>query len=442
MLVVPNESLSIYTRLWCAYEAYLACSQDKYIYTAVNPLLGPALCRTSKLIPYMLLAAATEVIVHAMLRQVFSDMVMRSICMVAMVFGTSACFSMGESLMTMVAIRVCAAIYPFALAFDLQEGYHRRFWLMCVAGMILNLVGELGRYYDSEAGTEIKDLRNGFDGRIQKATCSRAADDKAIRDDIEKDVGPAMWQRVDSAIEVLLSAGKSTPDFRRAADLGVDLDNAGRVRLFPLCFQYVMLFMTNATMIEDLLNTSDGQCLHLAARPRLWWVVCCSTVVSTAVAVLFTFRVCLSLPGRRDFMLNANGAIIQSLLALEFAFLLPPELLVRWKTVLYKSVVLVHVYISIQGLTLSISEVGCIAAQGPCGSLLAQLYLPQGTRRRFGRYLLRASRRNGSDVCRHFARILLQTSSEGDMSDERILSSAASESHGYHLLDPASVYED
>lgn len=34
MLVVPNEKASIYSRLWCAYEAFLACDTNKVIITA------------------------------------------------------------------------------------------------------------------------------------------------------------------------------------------------------------------------------------------------------------------------------------------------------------------------------------------------------------------------------------------------------------------------
>ncbi|CAK9095195.1 unnamed protein product [Durusdinium trenchii] len=34
MLVLPNQTVSIYTRLWCVYEAFLANSLQKDIRTA------------------------------------------------------------------------------------------------------------------------------------------------------------------------------------------------------------------------------------------------------------------------------------------------------------------------------------------------------------------------------------------------------------------------
>eukprot|EP00933_Yihiella_yeosuensis_P052327 TRINITY_DN5035_c1_g1_i2.p1 TRINITY_DN5035_c1_g1~~TRINITY_DN5035_c1_g1_i2.p1 ORF type:complete len:378 (+),score=40.35 TRINITY_DN5035_c1_g1_i2:27-1136(+) len=43
VLVVPNSSCSIYTRLWCVYEAYLASETDKIILTATSPTLQPCL---------------------------------------------------------------------------------------------------------------------------------------------------------------------------------------------------------------------------------------------------------------------------------------------------------------------------------------------------------------------------------------------------------------
>ena len=40
MLVVPNRKISIYTRVWCDYEAFLAYKGGKVIYTASAPIAG------------------------------------------------------------------------------------------------------------------------------------------------------------------------------------------------------------------------------------------------------------------------------------------------------------------------------------------------------------------------------------------------------------------
>jgi len=246
-------------------------------------------------------------------------------------------------------------------------------------GVVMILVAELGRYFDHEASIEIKNLKTGFNGRIQEATCSWAADDKAIRDDVEKDVGPSIWQHVDSAIEVLFSAGKSTPDYRRAADLGVDLYNAGRVRLFPLFLQYLTGFTVNAVAMHDLFNTSSSQFAELAAHTSMWWsmwwTLCCSTVVSSVIGLLFTLQAFMSLPDRRDFMLNAHGSILMSAFVLLFVLGIPAYILGlkdphTWKGVDYDYAVLTQVYYSILSFTVCISKVSNIAALGPCGTLL------------------------------------------------------------------------
>jgi len=44
MLVVPNHHGSIYSRLWCVYEAWFACELEKVILTAVPPI-GPRVVR-------------------------------------------------------------------------------------------------------------------------------------------------------------------------------------------------------------------------------------------------------------------------------------------------------------------------------------------------------------------------------------------------------------
>jgi len=410
MLVVPNESVSIYARLWCAYEAYLACSQDKHIFTAVNPVLGHALCRASMLIPYMLLAGATEVMLHPWVKEAISLDEHRLFCLMAGTLFLLVCFSMGDSLMTMLTIWGCAAVFPFALAYELHEakdGDQLRFWITLVNQNVLILAAELGRYFDREASIEIRNLKHGFNGRIQEATCSRAADDKAIRDDIEKDVGPSIWQHVDSAIEVLFSAGKSTPDYRRAADLGVDLYNTGRVRLFPLFFMYLVCFTVNATAMHDLFNTSSLQFAELVAHTwmwwSMWWIVCCSTVVSTVIGLLLNLLAFMSVPDRRDFILNANGAVMMSVPVFQVVLGFPAYMVGlkdwnKWKGIDYDYAVLGQVYYSILSLLVCTSKVSRIAALGPCGTLLAQFFLPQGARRRLERYLLRTSGRDESSI--------------------------------------------
>ena len=55
MLVVPNRYTSVYTRLWCGYEAYLAFQSNKVIRTATPPVLRQVLCAWFRMLPALLI---------------------------------------------------------------------------------------------------------------------------------------------------------------------------------------------------------------------------------------------------------------------------------------------------------------------------------------------------------------------------------------------------
>ena len=58
MLVVPNRHKSVYTRLWCGYEAYLAFQSNKIIRTATPPIWREVLLAWLRMLPALLIGAA------------------------------------------------------------------------------------------------------------------------------------------------------------------------------------------------------------------------------------------------------------------------------------------------------------------------------------------------------------------------------------------------
>ena len=58
MLVVPNRHNSVYTRLWCGYEAYLAFQSNKIIRTATPPIWREVLLAWLRMLPALLIGAA------------------------------------------------------------------------------------------------------------------------------------------------------------------------------------------------------------------------------------------------------------------------------------------------------------------------------------------------------------------------------------------------
>ena len=55
MLVVPNRHSSVYTRLWCGYEAYLAFQSNKIIRTAAPPIWRAVLFSWLRMCPALLI---------------------------------------------------------------------------------------------------------------------------------------------------------------------------------------------------------------------------------------------------------------------------------------------------------------------------------------------------------------------------------------------------
>ena len=62
MLVVPNRHNSVYTRLWCGYEAYLAFQSNKIIRTATPPIGRQVLLAWLRMLPALLIGATVGLI--------------------------------------------------------------------------------------------------------------------------------------------------------------------------------------------------------------------------------------------------------------------------------------------------------------------------------------------------------------------------------------------
>ena len=62
MLVVPNRHKSVYTRLWCGYEAYLAFQSNKIIRTATPPIWRQVLLSWLRMLPALLIGATVGLI--------------------------------------------------------------------------------------------------------------------------------------------------------------------------------------------------------------------------------------------------------------------------------------------------------------------------------------------------------------------------------------------
>ena len=227
MLVVPNRHQSVYTRLWCAYEAYLAQEEGKTILIAHPSNLH----QVQRALRWMPLAAALGATIG--ISATFLEMG------VSYALPTLTFFVIGLSLVTnnnlfrrvmhLVGVVLCwiqathhcgaslndkgFCIFLFKkdpkVPHAVNSVVHMSYFLMTSA---VFCVMEVDRINSISAVSEAEELRQGYQGSIQYAKCSQKADSESILGEIGDQV-----HRVDHAIHVLLTAGMSTPALRDIA---------------------------------------------------------------------------------------------------------------------------------------------------------------------------------------------------------------------------------
>lgn len=245
MLVVPNERASIYSRVWCAYEAYLGYSGSKTIYTAWRPspdfrssMRGTMLYMSTLAVvsatPALIIgidsegtyrrgAALFRLVHDASLFLVFPTLMLTNMvrnprsarCVVCIGAGSSAVFFGVHS-------HICwARIITFGI-FGPHSLDHLVGWLLAIGLCCAAIVAEMDRLRCVDFYRETEQLANGYTGKLRDATASMERDKERIMAEV---LGSGMEDNVDSAIQVLLDAGMSTPELRLAVACG-----AGRMK--------------------------------------------------------------------------------------------------------------------------------------------------------------------------------------------------------------------
>ncbi|CAJ1373665.1 unnamed protein product [Effrenium voratum] len=259
MLVVPNRHQSVYARLWCAYEAYLAQEEGKTILIAHSSNLHQVV----RALRWMALAA----ILGAAVGTCVANHATFSISNLAhLLVGTSLVIHndafrrvlhlLGAMMCWVHVVRV--ATHRSVHLFGVDEGPHALpshvsrmlcacYWLM-TSGTFC--VMEVDRVNAKSAVSEAKDLRRNYQGSVQYATCSQEADIVSIRREIGHNV-----HRVDHAIHVLLTAGMSTPALRDIAR-SVDIEHAAFAELAGAAFllgpfELVSVVLTFADLVHS-----------------------------------------------------------------------------------------------------------------------------------------------------------------------------------------------
>eukprot|EP00933_Yihiella_yeosuensis_P046015 TRINITY_DN4147_c0_g4_i1.p1 TRINITY_DN4147_c0_g4~~TRINITY_DN4147_c0_g4_i1.p1 ORF type:complete len:577 (+),score=77.95 TRINITY_DN4147_c0_g4_i1:74-1732(+) len=297
MLVVPNRSVSIYSRLWCVYEAWLAYERDKVILTARAPvvrtikqhaivLLGPFIfglllggvgclnsfkqacinsSNESEVAFYVLLALGllsallTKLTAgfHSEELPIWSASNFIGILLAGILLGTSIKDYALE----------CTIARPDLTSGSLCLGFTLLFYFLCSeADCILQV----------RAIEESKQLSKDFTS-VKLATCSEDKDNKAIRKEIE-----GKWEEVNSCVDVLRAAGMSTKRLRAIHSRGVCMEGAAYSSLSNVSFcltsqlLYLVMFLSDLIKKDNDANDDDDVMTLFSVLLLDWFFVAMS----------------------------------------------------------------------------------------------------------------------------------------------------------------------
>mmetsp|Transcript_79425 Transcript_79425/g.199580 ORF Transcript_79425/g.199580 Transcript_79425/m.199580 type:complete len:604 (-) Transcript_79425:41-1852(-) len=261
VLVVPNRHASIYTRLWCAYEAYLAYQWDKIILTASASPPG---------IKHVLVAWLAFVALGVMAGAVFAEFetgyaslvydftvypllvgsVLSSTHMWSRAVNRLGTWWSAYNIMLLIRLRDQPSAFGFT---DFLDDQSWRLWrdaelVSSLTSVIFFGMSEVDRIWSMIDVQEAEMLRAGFSGSISDACCTSPADAESIRAEIGDDVG-----KVDGTVQQLIRAGMSTSSLRLAAEAGVEVE-----RFTSLGYAFAVLVGTESVPYEVLLHSTDS----------------------------------------------------------------------------------------------------------------------------------------------------------------------------------------
>lgn len=236
LLVIPNQRVCVYMRLWCAYEAFLAYDNNMDIVVASAPCFDQILKAVGTVLLIEFSGAAAGLLRHLGPNGHMTDAE-------SYVYW---CALVGPFLMSVLLDssswrRLCHLVGAFLIAYcdvvaDMETlgnavfqtpVWAARIGIFCGSGYYI--AAEADRVRRNRSGIEREQLTNGYTGSILDAQCSDLRDKAAISLQIGAKTG-----EVDKAIKVVVDAGIWTADLRRASDAGVDVTDAGHVEFAAL----------------------------------------------------------------------------------------------------------------------------------------------------------------------------------------------------------------
>lgn len=261
VMVVANRQLSIYSRMWCGYEAYLAYDQNKYIFTAWRPvgnwkfepfivlLVGVLVSLNLWFVRFPLpLCIHAESGSFATDCRFSKDMRVAFKCAISVFayafIGGEACFAdVKDSCNVIVRVlrfiihargflliaRLVARIYDLAP----ESNQDATLLLFGIAGLIIQVAMTPWVYREllrsDHMHQEMALIK--CEGSIKQANCSSEKDKAAIAKEIDEH---DQWDKVDDSIKVLMNSGVSTEEVRTLhRDFKIDVARMAEKQLGP-----------------------------------------------------------------------------------------------------------------------------------------------------------------------------------------------------------------
>mmetsp|Transcript_67797 Transcript_67797/g.150174 ORF Transcript_67797/g.150174 Transcript_67797/m.150174 type:complete len:735 (-) Transcript_67797:10-2214(-) len=219
VLVIPNQTLSIYTRIWCVYEAFLAISWGKPIHTLAAPTTGFGR-RVARMCFFTKAVLGAAIALMSLLPPGLSEEVGQLEGIFFATLALWAAFVMfllrggwHDSMVAQVAVCVFAVLLGIH---RLPSAYQKSFLHFEVLPNLLQapwVAGalEADRLLITDARKQVKLLSQGFRG-IRHAHSSNVMDKERIFQEIKE---KGCEQGIDEAVAILLQTTDSTPEMRK-----------------------------------------------------------------------------------------------------------------------------------------------------------------------------------------------------------------------------------
>lgn len=298
ILVIPNSKISIYSRLWCVYEAYLGTTMEKVCLMPATPHARRQgySCAKVLLVPFILglltsllwrYAVYPKYGPHGVLKVTFSCL---AISIIAALWAMlppqmERCMVFAKSLHAVGLFLATSVSLPWwEVPYDYESGSAAflHYFIPC-ALFILNMMCLV--HLEMQV-LEFKQLaeqaQNLSCQTVQEAQCSNRFDEERIRRAIS-----GFEDDVDITVRVLMLAGAYTPSLRRAYDAGEDIRGAGILNLTWKVSIGASLWCACG------LDAATRFDLHGIARTPMWEHLSIVSVAScflTAIAVPLWFR--------------------------------------------------------------------------------------------------------------------------------------------------------